>query len=259
MRLLGPWIDGTPGEETQKESTREELKKLRLAITGGKRKRDLIQDDELSHLLARFPRYVDECYQLFPPPRDTKVEVQLLYGPTGCGKTTEARQHPQEELWVQPIGGQGWYNGYDGHDYALFDDFGGSSSHVRLDDLLRLLHEWIEQVPIKGGFKWWIPKIIYVTTNIHPWKWYEWKDRESQYPALRRRITSVVTWRSDGSGRTVRMAGTKSYEAFWSTYEVDANSAPPERQDGPMGGYLIRSVPGDERLRYDWIYNPTYQ
>jgi len=254
VRLAGPWIDGTPGEERQKVSTKEELGKLRTAITGGKRKRELLEDPDLSYMCARFPKYVDNLYELFPPQRDEDLNVTLLYGPTGCGKTYEARQGPIEDLWVQPIGGQGWYNGYDGQPTALFDDFGGSSSHTRLDDLLRLLHEWIERVPVKGGYTWWRPKQIFITTNLHPWTWYEWKDRESQYPALQRRVTSVVTWRSDGTDRRRAIRGTVEFEAFWKTYEIMANSAPPERADGPMGGYLIRSRPGDELRKFDWIY-----
>lgn len=254
VRLSGPWIDGTPGEERQKVSTKEELNKLRVAITGGKRKRELLEDPDLSYMVARFPKYTDLCYELFPPQRDHETHVTLLYGPTGCGKTHEARQGPMSELWVQPIGGQGWFNGYDGQPIALFDDFGGSSSHTRLDDLLRLLHEWIERVPVKGGFTWWVPRQVYVTTNLHPWVWYDWKDRESQYPALQRRFTSVVAWRSDGTGRSRFLRGTREFERFFKTYSVDACSAPPEREDGSMGGYLIRSRPGDERRRYDWIF-----
>lgn len=205
--------------------------------------------------VAKFPKFVDECYRLFRPPREDRVEVILCYGPTGCGKTTLARESPPDDLWVQPIGGQGWYDGYDGQNFCLFDDFGGSSSHVRLDDLLRLLHEWIEQVPVKGGFVWWRPRVVFITTNIHPFKWYEWKDRESQYPALQRRVTTVITWRSDGTDRRSLNKGTMAYERFWKTYEVEAQSAPAERIDGPMGGYVIRSLPADENRRYDWIYD----
>lgn len=258
VRLQGPWIDGTPGEETARESTKSELKRLRDAVAEGRRLSALYWDDDLSHLLARFPRYANGLISTRAPEISDPPEVTLYYGPTGCGKTREVYDnHP--ELWETPIGKGNWYDGYDGHEDVLFDDFSGKASHISLVDLLRVLHGYRLRVPFKGGFVWWQPRRIHITTNNHPWTWFDWTSRESQYPALQRRITAVVTWRADGTDRRKRVAGDKSHEAFWKTFQIDANSAPPERVDGPMGEYLIRSRPGDESRRYDWIYDPAYQ
>jgi len=252
LRLEGPYRHGEPGQETQ--GIRTDLEALRDAVKAGKRKRELLEDGQFCGVLAKYPKFVETCYELFPPERNDPVAVTLLYGPTGCGKTHQVRSN-SDDLWIQSLGSQGWYNGYDGQSDALFDDFGGSSSHTRLDDMLRLLHEWLERVPIKGGFTWWRPKRIFITTNIHPFRWYEYKDREEQYLALRRRITMVVTWRSNGSDRREHNKGSQGFDGFWSTFEVGSANAPLERIDGPMDGFVLRSRPAGPERVYDWLYD----
>lgn len=59
-------------------------------------------------------------------------------------------------------------------------------------ELLRLLHDWPEQVEVKGGFAWFNPSIIFITTNLHPNQWYEYGERQIHYEALCRRFTTVI-------------------------------------------------------------------
>jgi len=85
-----------------------------------------------------------------------------------------------------------WFDGYEQQPVVVLDDFNGASSHLKLDDLLRLIDPWCcERVPYKGGFTWWCPDKIYITTNIHPFNWYKYENREIHYKALQRRITSI--------------------------------------------------------------------
>lgn len=103
-------------------------------IKSGKRKRDLLEDDDGIRVLARYPKFVDTVYSLIPPqPEATPPEVYLLYGPAGCGKTRLVREEP--DLWPMPVASQGWFDGYDYHDAVLFDDFAGN--HLPLYFLLK--------------------------------------------------------------------------------------------------------------------------
>lgn len=85
-----------------------------------------------------------------------------------------------------------WHDGYDGHSHVLIDDFAGAASHITLTNFLRLIDPWNPvQVPIKGGFVWWNPDVIYLTTNIWPREWYKWENRVVQYRAIAERFHAV--------------------------------------------------------------------
>ena len=70
----------------------------------------------------------------------------------------------------------------------LWEDFNGAQNKVPLVQLLRLLDRYPLQVRVKGGFVWWSPKRVIITTNTDPNKWYEWGDRKLLKEALFRRL-----------------------------------------------------------------------
>lgn len=41
---------------------------------------------------------------------------------------------------------------------------------------------------MKGGFQWWCPDVIVITTNKSPWDWYQYVSRDYEREALFRRI-----------------------------------------------------------------------
>lgn len=251
VRLAGPWTHGTPGQDDKGVSQRTDLIKLRDAIKSGKRKRDLFEGD-LMVPAARYARFVDEVYKIYQPPPHQNRTVTLLYGPTGCGKTREVYDDCGDDLWETPIDSACWYDGYDGHEDALFDEFSGE---MPLKALLRITHEYRARIPIKHGYVWWNARRVFITTNVHPREWYDWSTRESQYPALRRRVTLLVTWRSDGTGRTLHLPDSDGAERFWNNYPA-SRSAPPERlTGGPMDEYILRSVAGNVNRQYDFVYD----
>ena len=80
----------------------------------------------------------------------------------------------------------------------MLDDFCGAASHITLGFLLQLLDRYTVMVPTKGGFTWWIPEHVYVTTNVFPRDWYKWEGRLSQYRALARRFSEVLVFYEGG-------------------------------------------------------------
>lgn len=104
-------------------------------------------------------------------------EVKVIWGPTGTGKTKKVHE-ALGTLWTWP-GGQ-WYDGFQGQDNALFDDYEGE---IPFRQMLRLCDRYPFQVPVKGSFVWWTPKTIWFTSNKPVEDWYPLEDIS---PLLRR-------------------------------------------------------------------------
>lgn len=117
--------------------------------------------------------------------RNWITEVHVLWGSTGTGKTRYVYEHENN---VYPHAGGQWFDGYEGQEIVLFDDFAGSE--FKLQYLLKLLDRYPMQVPIKGGFVQWAPKKVYITSNLDPDEWYRNAHPEHQQ-ALKRRFTTV--------------------------------------------------------------------
>lgn len=100
------------------------------------------------------------CQQRDPP------NVYWLWGPTGSGKTRYAVEQCGEKYWISHD--EKWFDGYDGQEYVILDDVRAGS--YMFNWLLRLLDRYPLQVPVKGGFVRWIPKVIYITAPEKPEK-----------------------------------------------------------------------------------------
>lgn len=206
-RLAGPFRFGTLKSNSRGGMSPDFVEQIKC----GKRLRELVSthvDD-----VRKYPRFYSEVRRLFaPPPREAAPRVVLLIGPPGCGKTRRVRTSVDaNDLFVKPVDRGFWMDGYDLHPHVLLDDFAGASNHVSLVNLLQLLDRYAQQVPIKGGFTWWQPDTIWITTNIHPAKWYVWDDRMEQWGALRRRITDVFDFSVDGEAPI----GGDRLDEFW--------------------------------------------
>jgi len=115
-----------------------------------------------------------------------KLEVIVMVGKPGCGKSSKARDlDPELYNMPEPMNGTLWFDGYDGQETILFDDYYGS--WMKYHTLLQLLDGYPMSLPVKGGFtpKRW--KRVILTSNKHPTQWYE----RSECDALKRRITSI--------------------------------------------------------------------
>ncbi len=190
---FAPIEHGTPRVTSQGQ--RADLVEFKEAIKEGKRKRELIDDH--TTCMAKFGRFYDTVRGLYPPERTIERKIYLLIGPPRCGKTRSVmEQHrgtKRGTLFDMPLcNGTMWYDGYDGHSHVLIDDFAGAASHITLTNFLRVVDPWNPvQVPIKGGFTWWDPDVIYITTNIYPRDWYKWETRVIQYRAMAERFRAV--------------------------------------------------------------------
>ncbi len=115
------------------------------------------------------------------------VQVILLIGPTGTGKTFDSYED-YPDCYVKPDGGS-WFDQYEGQETVLIDDFSGGESQTPLPYLLKILDGYRMLLPVKGAFVHKLYSRVILTTNVHPFNWYNWHGREAQYPALQRRFS----------------------------------------------------------------------
>ena len=62
-----------------------------------------------------------------------------------------------------------WWDGYDGEEILLIDDFYGQ---VQVARMLHLLRGYQCRLPIKGGFTYAQWQKVYITSNNPPHEWY---------------------------------------------------------------------------------------
>ncbi len=118
-------------------------------------------------------------------------EVILIYGESGIGKTQWVDDH-EVDLYSPPLksGTSNWWDGYTGQKAVLLDEFHGK---MGLDDLLMILHKFVQRMPAKHGHITLDCQKIYLTSTSHPYSWYKWEGRVDRRAALKRRITKIMT------------------------------------------------------------------
>lgn len=125
--------------------------------------------------------------------RDKPPSLFLLYGTTGVGKSGICfhRYSIRDGELFRKQPGSLWFDGYDGQVVLLLDDFAGAASQFPLSYLLQLLDRYHVSIEVKGSYTTLKATTIIITTNIHPFLWYNWDKRLPQYAALARRIGRV--------------------------------------------------------------------
>jgi len=144
-----------------------------------------VADEHFSSFI-RFQRGIQSYRFVKDQARDFPTEVHVYWGATGTGKTKKVFDE-NSDVWVHAEGM--WFDGYEGQESVLFDDFHGGV--FKLPYLLKLLDRYPMRVPIKGGFVQWKPRRIYITSNLDPKMWFMSAHTE-HVAALERRFTTVT-------------------------------------------------------------------
>jgi hypothetical protein len=131
--------------------------------------------------------------------------VHWFWGDTGTGKSRYVMHY-------EVLGGSGevdrvyihngpfkFFNGYENQDVVLFDDF--REGFVLWGELLSLLDRYPRQVEIKGGWKHWNPKRIYITSAVAPGAMYAHEEEDKEQ--LLRRLTSISHFTRGSNGDTI--------------------------------------------------------
>lgn len=111
------------------------------------------------------------------------VEVYLIYGEPGTGKTRFCfEKYP--DAWINSDEKLQWFDGYDGEETVILDDYRGEASDAFI---LKLLDRYPLNVPIKGGYTPWKAKRIFITSNMPASAMHV-----NVHAAFRRRIKKVM-------------------------------------------------------------------
>lgn len=122
-------------------------------------------------------------------PRNWSTPVFWLYGPTASGKSLACKEVAQRagvELYWKRVGGK-WFDDYDGHCWAILDEF--RPSWWPFSTMLQLLDEHPCRVENKGGSRQWKPRLIFITSPIEPHAAYG-----HIMPTFRQQLTRRITF-----------------------------------------------------------------
>lgn len=184
-RILGPWLLGEPTVAEHGKNKASEL----FVLDVKKGMTDLQLSESHPAMFLQRIRGLDRLRENMKPQRTSPIEVFLFYGPPGVGKTEFAYEQARlagVEPYEIPLGKDFWTSAaIYGAKWVILDEF---KSNLSLKDLLKLLDNRPVEVPMKGSFNWWCPEVVIITTNVSPWNWYQYKERDFERQALFRRL-----------------------------------------------------------------------
>jgi len=169
---------------TNEQGRRTDLEAVYGAIRGGSKFADICES--FPGAAIRYGSGIQRLMSLYPPAKPV-LEIHVFWGTTGTGKTRRVYDFiSHDKIWSCPgkMNNSVWFDGYDGHDVALFDDFDGSWFPVTL--FLKLIDRYPLKVPVKGGFTHWNPHHIFITSNVKPEDWYRGATDNHQAAVMRK-------------------------------------------------------------------------
>jgi len=177
-----------------RQGERTDLTEMKVQIDAGKRPLEIADEvDGMFGVVARHHKFAETYFQYKRAKTlahdRTAPEVYVRIGPPGTGKTKWMDDTYGIGNWVTAPDNNGqWFDNCD-HDVILFDDVEAGAIPTT-SQFKRLTDRYPIQVPVKGGFITWKPKVIVFTSNSHPKQW--WPNlSEFNLAAIERRITSI--------------------------------------------------------------------
>lgn len=153
------------------QGTRTDLLQVVEDMRGGKRLNSIAQDHPIPYI--KYHRGLEKLQSVYDGQKRgiREITVFFLYGESGTGKSRFVFEN-ETSLYPVPANST-WFDGYDGQEAVLFDDFrGGFPFHA----LLRVIDRYPVQVQVKGNHVWFTPKRIYFTSTKSLLDWYEVKE-----------------------------------------------------------------------------------
>ncbi len=176
----GKWFEFGEKKENQ-QGKRTDIEQVKEMVNAGARLPEIY--DVVTSFQAL--RFAEKGIEIKEKKRNFKPHVVWYYGPTGTGKTKAAMEEAGEDCWISGKNLR-WWQGYDGHENVVFDDF--RKDFCTFHELLRILDRTPYYVEVKGGSRQLLAKKIWITCPYAPEDIYEGREDVTQ---LLRRIDEV--------------------------------------------------------------------
>lgn len=119
-----------------------------------------------------------------------KVEVILLTGPTGCGKTRFAMEEMKDQGYKICGSNLAWWQDYEGEECILIDEY---DNDIKVTELLNILDGYELRLNVKGSHTYANWNKVYITTNLKPEELHR-NAKPAHRDALFRRITQIKNY-----------------------------------------------------------------
>ncbi len=161
-RILGPWEVGQRPGNNNGHVIHRKYELLQEDLDDGMTlKESLSNHFELG--LKHGPSI--QRYRLLKiPERKHKTMVIFMFGPRNSGKTYYVKQQ-DPNYFRKPL--KTWFDGYDGQETVLYDDF-LSLSYGPIQGHLAAFDKYKLKVKVHFGYAQWRPSVIFVTSNMRP-------------------------------------------------------------------------------------------
>lgn len=195
-RTSGPWGIGTLDPKVRplaRKGKRKDMDQVCEMMLSGSKVEQVAQ--KYPGMVVRYSkglRFLETMISKQSVPTWRKLDVQVLWGPTGTGKTRKAIELATEKgdwyMLSKTNNKQLWWDGYVGQPTVIMDEF--RASWCPYDVLLRILdgHPYCPEQ--KGGHVNAAYTTVYITSNLNPNQWYSTKVVPDQ-THLFRRITEM--------------------------------------------------------------------
>lgn len=161
------------------QGKRNDIEIAKEALENNANMRDIIINAKSNQVI----QFAQKHLTYFEKKRDWKPEIWWFYGPTGCSKSHTAHEMAGKNAHHQ-VKSIKWWDGYDAHENVVIDEFRGDFS--TFSDLLRLIDKYPYRIEVKGGYRQFLAKKIWITSNKSPQKLFRNMSDEDIGQLLRR-------------------------------------------------------------------------
>lgn len=137
-RIAGPWEEGDYDDKAGIQGRRSDLELIGDQLKAGKKASDIAK--EFTSDFIRYGQGIERAamYLKPPPPAQRNIEVFVLWGETGTGKTHRVLTNFPGAYCVSP--GRDPWGGYDDQDVIFFDEF--NYQQWEIERMNKYLDKW---------------------------------------------------------------------------------------------------------------------
>lgn len=174
--------------DANKQGKRSDLTELAAKVKSGKSKYEIAQEDPVA--ILKFDKGITalQCALRPPPPPTRSVMVNVLWGPTGTGKTHRVMTAFPDCFVVSEFR-RDPFDGYDMQDVVLFDEFNWTEWPIAI--MLKVLDKWRYRITSRYFNKDAYWTMVFICSNSDPTNWYSTELAEVR-DAFWRRLTNIT-------------------------------------------------------------------